>query len=113
MRIAIFGSRQFRHLDEVRDFVRAIEHGDTVATDGEGSVGEIVRAMCAYQHIEAVVVPALWGAYSRKAMVMRDRQILEMSDRVVVFTTAKDESMKVVIELARNSGKPLILKEHD
>ena len=51
--------------------------------------------------------PADWDKYGKRAGYIRNKQMAELADAVVVFWDGKSRGSKLMIDIANNLGKPL------
>ena len=107
MKIAIVGSRKFKRLDAVREFVEKLPEGTVVVTGGAKGVDRVAEMAAAGCGLETVVFLPKWAKYGKRAGFVRNERIVEMVDEVVAFWDGESKGTEHTIGLARESGKPV------
>jgi hypothetical protein len=107
MKIAIVGSRDYAHLDRVRDFVKALPAGTTVISGGARGVDEAAEAMAYAIGLPVQSFPADWATHGKKAGILRNAEIVAAADEVVAFWDGISAGTRSSIELAQKAGKPI------
>jgi predicted Rossmann fold nucleotide-binding protein DprA/Smf involved in DNA uptake len=105
MRIAIVGSREYAKLDLVRKFVSELPADTVIVSGGARGVDQAAEFAAKARGLETVIFPAMWGQYGKRAGFMRNRQIVEASDRVVAFWDGFSAGTLSTIKLAQEAKK--------
>lgn len=105
---AIVGSRDFKKLEAIEDFVRAIIKdgkcegivtGDARGVDAEAKrVGELLG-------VPVRVFPADWQKHGKSAGVIRNSDIVAAADRILAFWDGKSRGTMDTVRKARAVGK--------
>jgi predicted Rossmann-fold nucleotide-binding protein len=73
---------------------------------------DTLGAKWAFEHGQAVEkMPAEWGKFGKKAGMIRNRAMLESADAVICFHDGKSAGTKQMIEITKQSGKPIRIVE--
>jgi predicted Rossmann fold nucleotide-binding protein DprA/Smf involved in DNA uptake len=107
MKVAVVGSREYRNLAEVRQFVWEQDRSTTIVSGGASgvdreAVDEARRLGMTYE----VHLPD-WAVHGRSAGIIRNRAIVESADEVVAFWDGRSRGTASTIEFARKAGKPV------
>ena len=103
MKLAIVGSRNLSDiaLDEyVTDEVSEIVSGGAVGVD---------RCAAAFARRREIILTEFlpeYETYGRAAPIVRNKQIVDYADRILVFWNGSSRGTKSVIEYAEKVGKP-------
>lgn len=106
MRIAVVGSRGYRQLEEVRQFVFE-QKRDTVIISG-GAIGVDRTATECAKHFGMpyeVYLPD-WQAFKKSAGVIRNQTMVDTADEVVAFWDGESKGTKHTIDYAHLRRKP-------
>ncbi len=106
MNIAIVGSRGFRALKRVQEFVKQeLNPGDTVVTGG--ALGVDMAAMEAVKKagLSMLVHYPNWNMYGKGAGYERNVKIIDDADVVVAFWDGISKGTAHSIKTARDAGK--------
>jgi predicted Rossmann fold nucleotide-binding protein DprA/Smf involved in DNA uptake len=107
MRIAIVGSREYAKLDAVRKFVAELPADTVIVSGGARGVDSAAEQAARARGLEVKIFPALWGQYGKRAGFLRNRQIVEASDKVVAFWDGLSAGTLSTIQLATDAKKPV------
>lgn len=113
MRIAIVGSRDYSHLDEVRQFVWEQERTTVIISGGAAGVDRAAVDEARRLHMPYEVYLPDWNVHGRAAGPIRNRVIVEASDEVVAFWDGRSRGTKSTIDMARAKGKPVRVIQRD
>lgn len=109
--VCICGSRNFPHMDTVREIVRALPRDLLIIVGGAPGVDKVAEEEARALGFEIKVFPALWGTYGKRAGAIRNRQMVEAADRVIAFWDGQSKGTKITIDIATAMNKPLYLIE--
>jgi hypothetical protein len=111
-RVAIVGSREFKDLDWVREYVLWLPAGTLVVTGGARGVDVTAeRAAKARKDLPPPkVLHAGWqrpdGTLDRAAGHKRNRRVVAACDRLVAFWDGQSPGTRDAFQLAEAAGKP-------
>lgn len=112
-KVAIVGSRNFRRLKAVKDYL--VEHvagKATVVTGGARGVDEVALRVCIDIGIPCLVIPppgpaqGHHGTYGQGCAI-RNRWIATECDRLVAFWDGESKGTAMTVSFARELGKPV------
>lgn len=106
MRIAVVGSREFKRLDEVRQFIREQERDTVIISGGARGVDDVAVSEARRLGMPYEVYLADWGRHGRRAGAMRNYEMVRKCDQVVAFWDGESRGTKITIDEARAAGKP-------
>lgn len=109
-KVAIVGSRDYPLLQEVWRYVRRLPIGTVVVSGGARGVdtsAENAAKNSPYYGVETY--PADWDRHGEAAGHIRNKQIVNASDRLVAFWDGNSNDTKDSIELAQKAGKPVLV----
>lgn len=107
--LAIVGSRTFSDyslLCEEIDKLRMTINITRVVSGGARGADFLGEKYAKEKNIPIVILRANWSKYGKRAGVLRNGDIVKMSDRVIAFWDGKSRGTKNTIELAEKHGKP-------
>ena len=107
MKVAIVGSRGYRNLEEVRQFVRECERSTTIVSGGASGVDSVAVDEARRLGMTYEVHLPDWAVHGRAAGAIRNRVIVESADEIVAFWDGVSKGTKITIDMARAAGKPL------
>ncbi len=107
MKIAIVGSRDFKPLDRVRDYVKALPAGSIVISGGARGVDSAAEEAAKEAHLTTFIFPADWNQFGKRAGYLRNIDIVNAADKVVAFWDRTSRGTKHSMDLAVKAGKPL------
>ena len=105
MRLLIAGSREFADLELVKDYVKRLPL-DTILINGRArGVDNVARNQAMFQQLVVLDRPANWEKYGKSAGIIRNHEMVDEADEVVVFWNGKSNGTRDVIEYAKSKGK--------
>lgn len=123
MKVAIVGSRGFKQLEKVIEYVNSLSDGDVVVSGH--AVGVDITAEQA-AHMRGLKVETFlpdWNTFGRSAGFRRNVQIVDAADRVVAFWDGRSRGTQHSIDLGYKANKdvriiyeserPALLPEHE
>lgn len=108
-RVAIIGSRTYSNLEAVRKYVRSLPEGTIVVTGGARGVDQTAMDEAKKCGMNIAVYYPRWDLFGRSAGIMRNRLIVDESDRVVAFWDGTSRGTQFGINYAAKKGKEVIL----
>ncbi len=107
LKIAIVGSREYPHPEEVRDYVNGLEEGDEVISGAARGVDSWAAKAARERGLKVTEYPARWAEFGKSAGFIRNRTIVLAADKVVAFWDGKSKGTKNSMALAKFFVKPL------
>ena len=104
-RVAIVGSRGFKVLERVEEYVRWLPDGTVVISGGAYGVDQAAARAARARGLEVVEILPQWGKYGRFAALHRNGEIAAACDRMVAFWDGKSRGTWDSILKARALGK--------
>lgn len=103
--VAIVGSRDFRNLRAVTDYVNALPLDAKVISGGAKGVDAWAAMVARHRGMAVEEIYADWDAHGKSAGYKRNVLLVEKADRVVAFWSGTSKGTKHTIDIARNAGK--------
>jgi len=100
MRLAIVGSRQFRPMSLVHDFVQSLKPETVVVSGGALGVDCIAELAAMKRGLVTDIFPADWDRLGKRAGFIRNQEMIATVQGVVAFWDGKSPGTKHAIELA-------------
>lgn len=105
MKLLIAGSRDFPDLELVKEYVKRLPL-DTVLINGRArGVDNVARNQAMFQQLVVLDRPADWNKYGKSAGMIRNHEMIDEADEVVVFWDGKSPGSRDVIEYAKSKDK--------
>lgn len=108
-RVGIVGSREFPHLEAVRDFVFSLSPDTVIVSGGARGVDTVAERAALEAGLETVIFHADWATHKRSAGYIRNVALVRYVDEVIAFWDGQSRGTAHVITLARHAQKPLIV----
>ena len=102
MKIAIVGSRGVV-VNNLEDYV---PDGSEIVSGGARGVDSCAAAYARRNGLKLVEFLPDYDKYGRGAPLVRNRQIVDYADKVIVFWDGSSHGSRYVIDYARKTGKP-------
>jgi len=106
VKLAIVGSRNYPHLDEVRHLVRILPTGTEVVSGGAVGVDTAAVEEAKIRGLPTQVFLPTGGYYAR------NRQIVAYCDKLIAFMAGVTPGTQNAIGLAARAGKLLAIREY-
>lgn len=84
-RIAIVGSRDYPLLGSVELFVKTLDSTTMIVSGGARGVDRTAERAAKHRGLRALIFPADWPTYGKRAGYIRNEQIVDNADEIVVF----------------------------
>lgn len=107
MKVAVVGSREYRDLAEVRQFVWEQERNTVIVSGGASGVDTEAVSEARRLGMEYEVHLPDRAVHGRSAGIIRNRAIVNAADEVVAFWDGKSRGTKSTIDFAKAAGKPV------
>jgi len=111
MRMAIVGSRDFKRLDKVRQFVEDLPLDTTVVSGNARGVDRTAEDAARLRRMRVISIPPQWDTYGKQAGFVRNREIVDHADELVAFWDGTSRGTAHSIKLARVKGIPILVIE--
>ena len=102
MKIAVVGSRDLL----VTEIGRYLSDGDEIVSGGAVGVDTCAAEYAKKHGIKITVFLPQYARYGRAAPIVRNKEIVDYADRIVVFWDGKSKGTQSVIQYAEKRGKP-------
>ena len=109
MKVAIVGSRGYRDLEEVRQFVRSLPQDTLVISGGALGVDTVATTEAENQGLSTMIFNPNWGKYGRAAGPIRNKLIVEAADEIHAFWDGTSRGTRSTINLAKKANKPITI----
>lgn len=108
MRVAIVGSRDFKDLPSVVEYVKNLNTDEDIIISGaargvDRTSVETARSL-GMRYLE---YPADWDTFGNRAGFIRNKLIVDACDRLVAFWDGKSKGTNHSINLAKTQNKPV------
>lgn len=85
-KIAIVGSRQFKNYGQLCDYLdKNLRWGDSIVSGGAIGVDSMAQRYCKDRGLRITIIYPDYGHYGRGATFIRNKEIVEESERVMAF----------------------------
>lgn len=102
--LMIAGSRNLTSIDISPYIPENIRY---IITGGAAGVDTLAEQYADSRRISKIVIRPRYDLYGRKAPLIRNRQIIDFCDEVLIFWDGRSRGTKYTIDYALNSGKKL------
>ena len=102
MKIAVIGSRNVT----VADIGRYISEGEEIVSGGAVGVDSCAAEYAKENGLKLTVFLPQYERYGRAAPIVRNKEIVDYSDRIVAFWDGSSKGTLSVIKYAKKVGKP-------
>ena len=102
MKIAIVGSRSLT----VKDMDHYITDCDEIVSGGAVGVDACAAEYAREKQLKLTVFLPQYESYGRAAPIIRNKQIVDYADKIIVFWDGTSKGTLSVIQYAKSTGKP-------
>ena len=102
MKIAIIGSRKI----SVSDIGRYISNAEEIVSGGAKGVDSCVAEYARENGLRLTEFLPQYDRYGRAAPIVRNREIVDYSDKIIAFWDGSSKGTLSVIKYAQKMGKP-------
>jgi|ERR1035437_5399223 hypothetical protein len=106
-KIAIVGSRKFRDLSMVKDYVDSLPEDTVIVSGGAIGVDKAAEEAAVAKGLTTKIFLPDWKSFGLKAGYLRNVQIVDEADEVVAFYDGASKGTAISMDLARKANKPL------
>ena len=104
MKLLIAGSRSITSFD-LSPYIP--DEADLIITGGAKGIDTLAEVWAEERGIPTVTVKPCYEKYGRAAPILRDEEMVDMTDAVLVIWDGTSRGSKHTAEYARKKGKPL------
>src|SRR5689334_7221344 len=106
MRIAIVGSREYRRLDTVRDFVHSLPRTTVVVSGGARGVDWTAEQMARDLGMEVEIFYPDYTKHGKRAPLVRNEQLAERCEEMRAFWDGQSTGTQHALSCAKRLGRP-------
>lgn len=110
MKLAIVGSRDYPHMERVKQFVEGLPFGYTLISGGARGVDRVAEEAAEKRGMPTIIFKAQWttknGKRDKGAGFKRNHEIVRECDQLVAFWDGTSNGTRHSIELAIKRRKP-------
>ena len=103
MKVAVVGSRSIL----TTDISMYISDGDEIVSGGAVGVDSCAAEYAKKNGIKLTEFLPQYNRYGRTATIVRNRQIVDYADKIIVFWDGRSKGALSVIKYAQKNGKPV------
>lgn len=107
MKIAIVGSRGFKPLSMVTEFVQTLEQGTVVVTGGARGVDKAAETAATAAGLTVIVFKPDWMKHGKGAGMRRNTDIVKECNRLVAFWDGSSRGTFDSMKKAKAAKKPV------
>lgn len=107
MKVAVVGSRNFKYLDLVKDYIDSLPDKTVVVTGGARGVDAAAEDAARKRGLEVVVVTPDYSSYGHIATKVRNSVIARMADKVTAFWDGLSGGTANTLAWAAVWGRPV------
>lgn len=111
MKIAIVGSRDFPDLAQVTSYVATVPPDSIIISGGARGVDQQAEEAARARGLQVISHKPDWEKHGRMAGIVRNRLIVKDADVLVAFWDGQSRGTKSSIDMAREKGIPVVIKE--
>jgi len=113
MRIAIVGSRKFKALHLVVEFVNGLPEDTVIVSGGAPGVDRTAAEAAEARGLKTLIFKPEWEKHGKVAGFIRNADIIANADEVVAFWDGKSHGTAHSMSLAKNAQKKLVVVADD
>ena len=102
MKVAIVGSRDI----DMPDIGRYVSNAEEIVSGGAVGVDSCAAEFANKHGLKLTVFLPQYERYGRAAPIVRNKEIVDYSDKVVAFWNGRSKGTMSVIKYAKKAGKP-------
>lgn len=111
-KLAVVGSRDFPLIDRAQlELNHVIENTgiDTIVSGGAIGIDTLAEQYAIKNGLKTIIHPAEWDKYGRSAGYIRNKNIVDDADAILIFWYKDSKGTKYTLDLSKKSNKPLYL----
>lgn len=111
MNLGIVGSRSFGDYDLLKKEILNLYSIDSIkciVSGGANGADKLAEKFADEYKLEKKIFLPDWNKYGKKAGYIRNKQIVESSDKLIAFWDNKSPGTKITIDLAKNKINVII-----
>ena len=109
MRLAVIGSKEFTNYTKLKSILDSITGISVIVSGGAPGTDSLARKYAHQHNIKFLEFPPDFKKYGNESKHIRDRMIVEHSEKVIAFWDEKCEGTKYTMDYAIQQGKPVIV----
>lgn len=110
MRIAVVGSRDYKNLEDVKEYIRSLPPETVVISGGARGVDRTAAKEAREQGLKVIEILPDWDKYGKSAGYRRNILIVEEAEKVVAFWDGKSKGTEHTVRIAMDEGKDVEIK---
>lgn len=113
MRLAVVGSRSFRDytdLEKTLSFIHKKVPITRIISGGAKGADSLAEQWARENSVDTQVFIPDWETYGKRAGFLRNKQIVDYSEAVVVFWDGKSKGSQHSMKLAKEQGKSVLIR---
>lgn len=103
MKIAVVGSRDLTNI-ELDRYIPA--DAEEIVSGGAVGVDRCAAEYARNKNLRLVEITPRYESYGRAAPIVRNKEIVDHADKVIIFWNARSKGTLSVIKYAQKTGKP-------
>jgi len=109
MKIAVIGSREFKDKNLIQNMMPEIlrTSNDVLISGGARGVDSWAEAEAKLLGCKCLIFQADWERFGKQAGYLRNKEIINIADKVVAFWDGSSKGTKISIDLAIKAKKPI------
>lgn len=108
-RVAIVGSRDFKNLEAVREWVNKLPPETVIVSGGARGVDRTAADAARQRGLAVMEFLADWNKHGKRAGFIRNQLIVENCDRVIAFWDYQSRGTNDTIRKARAAGLAVLV----
>lgn len=109
MKIAIVGSRDYKDLHKVVQYIESLPSDTEIVSGGARGVDTVAEQTANRVGLKCTVFHADWKRYGKRAGMIRNHTIRQYVDKVVAFHDGKSKGTQNMIDKSILMNVPLIV----
>lgn len=109
MKLAVIGSKEFTDYSKLKSILDSIPGISVIISGGVSGTDTLARKYAYQYNIIFLGFPPDFKKYGNKAKHIRNRLIVEHSEKVIAFWDGKCEGTKYTMDYAEQQDKPVIV----
>lgn len=112
-RIAVVGSRSYKSLSKVKEFITGVPLNSIIVSGGARGVDSEAIARARSRGLETEIHHPNWAMFGKLAGYRRNLLIIAEADQVVAFWNGKSRGTKHTIDICNKTGIPIRIIRED
>lgn len=112
-RIAVVGSRSYKDLDRVRRVVKLLPSDSFIVSGGARGPDTVAWETALDRNLRCLVIKPQYARFGKIAPIVRNREIVDKSERVCAFWDGRSRGTAYTIAYAVFKGRPVTIHDED